>query len=321
MRKKILTIAGASGVVGRHIISYADGKNFQIRILSRAAHQNTENVEYYEWDPNNTDKELLKNTVQALDGSDYLINLAGTPLAEGRLNKKQQNKILMSRLNSTQALINAYEHCKNPPPFWGQASAVGYYGNSGEKIVTENDPPGDLFLSDVAVQWENRINGFANSHPKLKLVVARFGLVLANDAPAWQKMLKPVQMGVGGALGPGSQWFSWIDADDLAAAFFYLYETGQPGIYNFTSPDPERQIYIIKLAAKFLHRPSFIRAPEFVLRILLGKIADELLLLSCRALPDKLIQSGYRFMYPDIASEMRHLLSLGKNFDIQVRMQ
>lgn len=310
MAKPILTIAGASGVVGRHIIELAGRENWQIRIISRTPHSASASVSCFLWDPQSNDKALRENTIQALEGSSVLINLAGETLARGRLNKEHRERVRTSRLESTKALISAFRACKKPPGIWAQASAVGYYGDTGESEVTEADPPGDLFLSKVGTGWENTILEFAKKQPSLRLIIARFGLVLAKDAPAWKKLLKPISLGLGGKIGNGNQWISWIDADDIAGAFFYLFKKEkEKGIYNFTTPDPVRQKDMGKAAAKILNRPFFAKVPAFLARILLGKTADELLLASCKAMPGRLLNAQYSFKHPDLQQELLHLMT------------
>jgi hypothetical protein len=308
-----VTIAGASGVVGRHIIRHAQNQGWKIRILSRKLPENekngkTKDIAYYVWNPEKK-PETGDDIVLALEGADFLINLAGSSIAAGRLGKKMQGKVLYSRLNATNALIDACQKCKHPPAVWGQASAVGFYGDTDEKTITENSSPGDFFLSDVCVQWEKAARRITEIIPAVRLVTGRFGLVLAKDAPAWQKMVTPVRLGIGGALGSGNQWYSWIDADDLAGAFFHLFhQKDASGVYNFTSPDSVRQKDLAQKIAEFYHKPHFMKIPKFMLRWIMGKTADELLLASCKALPDKLIKAGYRFVYSDINDEINHLL-------------
>ncbi|MDH4262464.1 MAG: TIGR01777 family oxidoreductase [Spirochaetia bacterium] len=310
-KKLTLTIAGGSGVVGRHLIRHAQKQGWKIRVLTRKDIENSNDVIYYKWNTvendkfDNNDDEIVK----ALEGSDFLINLAGTSIATGRLDKKMQNTVLMSRLNATNSLIEAYKKCKNPPKVWGQASAIGFYGDTKEEIIHENKNSGNLFLSEVCVQWENSARRILEINPSVKLIIARFGLVLAKDAPAWQEMIKPVRMGFGGAIGSGNQWFSWIDAYDLAEAFFYLFrQKDSGGVYNFTSPEPIRQKELSKITAKFYNKPNFMKIPKFLIRMIMGKTADELLLASCKALPQKLVHDGFKFTFKDIDHEIKHLL-------------
>lgn len=321
MKKKILAIAGASGVVGRHIIAYALRNNWHIRIITRQYPENylqkigrfkkipPPNITYYIWNFQN-DPENDKEAINALNGSDFFINLAGKSIANGRLNKKMQLDVMNSRINCTNALLNVYKKCKYPPGVWGQASAIGYYGETGEDSITENNLPGKLFLSKVCIGWENAARELLKINSSIKLITARIGLVLAKDAPAWQKMIKPVRLGFGGGIGSGSQWFSWIDADDLAAAFFFLYNRkNSGGVYNFTAPQAIRQIELSKKIANFYHKPHFMKIPGFLIRIIMGKSADELLLVSCKALPEKLIEAGFKFKKKKIDDEVNYLLA------------
>lgn len=158
---------------------------------------------------------------------------------------------------------------------------------------------------------EKAASQISRVNPKIRLITARFGLVLAEDALAWKKMVTPIRLGFGGPIGSGQQWFSWIDADDIAAAFFYLYHLkGASGVYNFTSPEPIRQKELAAEIAQFYHKPHFLRVPAFLIRLLMGKAGDELVLASCKALPEKLINTGFRFAYSNIHREIRHIEEL-----------
>jgi hypothetical protein len=306
----IIIISGASGVVGRHLIKKAMYNGYKIRTLSRGATARVDNIETYLWDPDNENPHNLSNTIRALENSKILVNLAGVSLSEGRLNQKLQDRIMESRVKSTQLLIDAYKQCKNPPLIWAQASAAGYYGETGDKEISEKNIPGDLFLSKVCTKWEKLLLDLGSECPDLKIIISRFGLVLAKDAPAWRKMLKPISMGLGGAIGSGKQWYSWIDADEIAEAFFYLFKTNvKEKIFNFTSPDPQRQLEFTRKIARFLKKPAFLKVPAFVIKILFGKGIDELLLTSCKAIPENLLASGYIFINDTIDKEINKLLN------------
>lgn len=266
-------------------------------------------IETYQWQPSSDGEAPAVR--QALEGASLLVNLAGASLGSGRLTPKRKRWILESRLDATSTLVRAFAQCDNPPPVWIQASAIGYYGTRGDEILTEQSAKGTpWFLADVCQQWEDAANIVKAQHgPLVRLIIARIGLVLAKDAPAWRAMLLPIKLGVGGPLGSGDQWYAWIDADDLARGFLFL--AAQPdneGVYNFTAPDPVRQSELARRAAGVVRRPSLLRTPRFVLRALLGEAADSLLLASAKAVPARLLNAGFTFERRTIEQEIDHLL-------------
>jgi len=314
MENLTLTIAGASGVIGRHILQQALNRNWRVRILSRRFHIADDDISkrkttHYVWNPEERfELDANSDVVKALEGSDFLINLAGASLLRGRLGTKMQQQVLKSRLDSTNRLIEAYKRCQRPPRVWAQASAVGFYGDTKEATVTEENPRGDLFLSRVCEQWENTAKKITDINPQIRLLIARFGMVLADDATAWAKMAAPIRRGFGGCIGSGRQWYSWIDADDAATALLHLYQQKDAsGVYNFTSPQPVRQKELAGSIARFYHKPAFFWVPAFVIRLLMGKTGDELLLTSCKVTPGKLLKSGFQFNYPGINEEIAHI--------------
>jgi uncharacterized protein (TIGR01777 family) len=251
------------------------------------------------------DAAALTAITRLIDGADAVVNLAGTSIGEGRLTAKRKAAALHSRLDATRALGRAHGQCAKPPPVWVQASATGYYGNAGEARVGEDSAPGRDFLADVCVQWERAAREAAHG---ARLAIFRFGLVVAKDAPAWQKMILPIRLGAGGPLGSGEQWIAWIDAADVAQAILLaLQDARVAGVFNVVSPEPIRQKDLAKLVARHLHRPARVRVPAFALRALLGEVADLLVLASCRAVPDHLHKLGFTFAHPTLAGDLERV--------------
>ncbi len=290
--KPLLVIAGASGVIGQYLIQSAT--NYQILTLTR---QSNPAPDSKTWNPKaaqQNDEKSLDALAKVLRGAKAVVNLAGSSIADGRLDKNHQDRILESRLSSTNTLIEACKRSDLAPQVFFQASAVGYYGDRGEETLLEDSAAqkGNL-LSEISTTWENAAKPIQEIS---RLIIGRFGLVIAKDAPAWQKMILPIKFFVGGPLGTGKQWYPWIDADDVARAILFLIENQRAqGIYNITAPNPIRQKDLAKKTAQQLSRPSFVTAPTFALRILLGGVADALLLSSNKVLPQKLEQAGFRF--------------------------
>lgn len=308
--KPQLIIAGASGVVGRHLVSAAKDR-YDITVLTRKVEgDEPAGTTAVPWNPRaarEDDETELTRLAGMLSGANAVINLAGYSISGGRLDEPHKAKVLNSRLDSTNTLVGAFERAVEPPPVWFQASAVGYYGDRGNEELTEAAEPQDgYFLSEVSRHWENATEPVRD---KTRVLIGRLGVVLAKDAEAWQRMVTPIKLFVGGPLGNGQQWFSWIDADDLASAILYLLEdSAARGVYNLTAPEPVRQLDLAKAAARQLGRPAFVPVPAFALRLALGGVADALLLSSAKVLPERLKETGFAFRNPDITSEMQKLL-------------
>ena len=303
-------IAGASGVIGRHLRHILHDRGGRTTLLSYGGVSDARGGEQVvRWNPREIldGKEgALKPVRDALESADVVVNLAGSSLADGRLGVAHREWVLGSRLLATQCLVGAYTACQNPPKRWLQASAVGYYGDCGAEKVTEDSPLGSMFLSEVCDLWEDAAEP-ARQHGA-SMAVLRFGLVLAPDAPAFQKMLTPIKLGAGGPLGPGTQQWAWLSAQDAARAIVFLAEQNLDGPVNITAPEPCAQLDLTKALAKRLNRPSFLPAPAWGLRLVTGGVADELLLPSCAALPTRLLEAGFQFNHGKLADVVPWLL-------------
>lgn len=299
-----IVIAGGTGVVGRHLCRVARREGHQLLLLSRRP-----GPEVAVWDPGAAargDERALDALAQALLGADLLVNLAGSSLAEGRLGARHRELVLSSRVEATRALVQAHRRCPRPPGVLLSASAVGWYGDTGEAEVDEQAPAGKDFLAGVCQRWEGEARALED---RARVVLLRIGLVLASDAPAWEKLVGPIKLGLGGRLGSGRQWWSWIDAGDLARAILFLgAREGAAGPFNLTAPEPARQVDLVRQAALLLGRPAFLPAPALALRLALGGVADALLLASCRALPRRLQGLGFAFEHASLGSELSALL-------------
>jgi len=310
MKKSRIVIAGASGVVGRHLVTAALDR-FDVTVLTRTIDgSEPSGVQAVSWNPkaakeqNSTD---LQTVADALENARAVINLAGSSIASGRFNETHKKQILSSRLESTATLVEAFKLTESKPLAWFQASAIGYYGNRDEELLDESSSmQEDYFLAEVSQAWEDAAKPIQD---ETRLVIGRLGLVLAKDADAWQKLITPIKLFVGGPLGNGQQWYPWIDADDLANAILYLIaNSSSKGVYNLTAPNPARQIDIAKAAAKKLGRPAFIPAPAFALRLILGGLADALLLPSARVIPKRLQEEFFSFQQETLEQEIENLL-------------
>lgn len=310
MDRPFIVIAGASGVVGKYLIKAAKDR-YHIKILTRKlSGMEPKASQAIVWNPQaakSNDQGELERLAKALSGARALINLAGSSISEGRFDARHKAQVVDSRLDSTTTLLRAFELANEPPSMWFQASAVGYYGNRGDEELREHSSPqAGFFLSDTAIAWEAAAQAVST---KTRLVIGRLGIVLAKDAKAWQQMLLPIKLFIGGPLGSGKQWYAWIHADDLAKALLYLIaNSSSQGVYNLVAPEPVRQHDLAKTAAAPLARPSFVPAPAFALRLALGGLADMLLLPSAKVLPERLLAEDFTFDYPDIKTAMPSLI-------------
>lgn len=311
-----MVIAGASGVVGRHLIRAAR-PSWRVTILTRRIDgSEPESVTPVAWNPSAArvgDEEHLKELGRLMDDADAVVNLAGASIDEGRFDEDHRQRVMQSRLDATNTLVEAVHRAATAPEAWFQASAVGIYGDRGEEeLDASSEPANDFFLAEVCKAWEGAA---AAAGRRCRVVVGRQGMVLAPEAAAWRKLTLPIRLGVGGPLGSGRQWWSWIHAEDHAAAVLHLLDppaddaARRPeGVYALTAPEPARQIEVTRAAARVLHRPAWMPVPASALRIAVGGLADMLLLPSTRMRPTRLLGEGFAFEYREIDEAARALL-------------
>ncbi len=301
-------ISGASGLVGSHLIEAAKSR-YDLRLLTRSSGKTAPDGQtWITWDSKAAgegDEAALGSLTNAVSGAYAIINLAGTSIADGRLGDEHQKRILESRLESAKALLLAQRRAEQPAKVWFQTSATGFYGDRGDTELTERSPIGNAPLSEICRLWEAAPEDAGGA----RLVTGRLGIVLSKEAETWQKLLLPIKLFVGGPLGSGQQWLSWIDSDDLARAILFLIESDNAeGVYNFTAPEPVRQITLTRQTAAKLSRPAVVPAPAFALRLALGGLADALILASAKVLPARLEREGFTFNQPTFADELDKLL-------------
>ncbi len=307
--KPVLVVTGASGPIGRHLLTAASNR-YTLRVLthSSTAHFG-QDVAATLWNPVAAvagDAAERLRISHVLDGATAVVNLAGAPTTAGRLGRAHRGRVVASRVESAQALLHACRYAEQPPRVWVQASATGYYGDAGETVVTEASPKDEtLFFADVCEHWE----AAAADAGGARLVLARIGIVLARDAPGWKNFLQTVRFRVG-VYGDGRQWWSWIDADDLAHALLFLVENeASRGVYNLTAPAPVRQGELARKVAARLGIARLVATPAPLLRLATGGLADNVLLPSAKVLPLRLQREGFSFRYPDVESELAKLLA------------
>lgn len=292
-------MTGSSGLIGSALTSSLDRDGHRVRRLLRApsAAENTT-----VWDP--SDGTLADG---ALDGIDAVVHLAGENIAGGRWTPRRKARIRQSRVDPTRRLCEALARLSSPPRVLVAASAVGFYGDRGDEVLDETADPGTGFLSDVCEEWEQaaapaRERGIRVVHP-------RIGVVLTPAGGALAQMLPPFRLGVGGVLGSGRQYMSWIAIDDLLAIMLRaLTDESLSGPVNAVSPHPVTNREFTQTLGRVLRRPTVLPMPAFAARALFGEMADALLLSSTRVAPGRLESSGFTFAYPSLEAALTHVL-------------
>jgi hypothetical protein len=241
-------------------------------------------------------------------GADAVVNLAGTSIADGRWTEKRKAEIRTSRIDTTRALVGALAKMNARPRVLVSASATGIYGNRGDEVLTEESQPGTDFLANLTKEWETE--ALKAEALGIRVILARFGIVLAKHGGALPPMMLAFRFFAGGRIGNGQQWMSWIALDDVIEILRLAIENGNVrGPINVISPQPVQNTEFTKVLASTMHRPALFPAPPFALRLALGEMADALLLSSQRVLPKKLESLGYRFQHSDLSAALKHVLN------------
>ena len=242
-------------------------------------------------------------------GADAVVNLAGASIADKRWTPQRKHLLRSSRIDTTRALVQALAKMSARPSVLISASATGIYGNRGGVTLTEASEPGTDFLSEIAREWESE--ALKAEVLGIRVVRARFGIILSKQGGALPQMMRPFQFFVGGKIGPGKQWMSWITLDDVVAILRLSLENANlSGPLNVVSPQPVTNADFTKILAAALHRPALFPAPAFALRLLLGELADALLLSSQRVLPTQLQKLNHQFLHPDLAAALATILQI-----------
>lgn len=287
-----IAITGSSGLVGsalRHRLE-SDGHE-AVRVL-RGDPSNVSAV----WNP-----EAGWIRPGALQGCKAVVHLAGASIGEGRWTARRRAELRTSRIDATRLLVDHLATLARPPALVS-ASAVGYYGNRGDEILTEESAPGTGFLAELTRDWE--AEAARAREAGITVTILRLGVVLSREGGALPRILLPFRLGVGGRLGNGRQWMSWLTLDDAVGAIEHAITTRLDGVFNAVSPEPVTNRDFTRALGRALRRPALFPAPAFGLRLLLGGSADELLLWSQRVLSQKLEDTGYRFQHPDLGSAL-----------------
>lgn len=295
----IVAVTGSSGLIGRALVPALEEHGHEVRRLVRRAPSAPGEVR---WDP-------AAGTIDeaGLAGIDAAVHLAGEGIAEKRWNEEQKRKILDSRVQGTTLLATTLAGLDPKPTVLLSASGIDYYGDGGERELTEASPAGSGFLPGVVAAWESAAQPAVDAG--IRTVFLRSGVVLSPDGGALAKQLPMFKAGIGGPIGDGKPWWPWIGIDDWVGAALHLLTADVSGPVNVVAPEPARNRDVAKALGRALGRPAVLPAPKLGPRLLLGReLADTLLVQSKRAVPERLLASGYEFRHPDVESALRSML-------------
>ncbi len=302
MSGKTVLIGGGTGLVGSRLSELLEKRNYNVLHLSRKANIDAR-FPAYKWDIKN---KTIDET--AIAKADYVINLAGAGIVDGRWTESRKKLLIDSRVDSTLLLKNAFEKMGKAPKAYISASAVGYYGNTGEALVKESDQPVDEdFLSHCVVEWEKAIDKVKATGWRTARI--RIAIVLSTKGGALEKIMLPLKANVGGYFGDGQQWYSWIHIDDLCNQFIYALENDNfKGTFNGASPNPERNKPFTKKIADAMDKTALLApGPAFVMRLAMGEMADTILN-SNRISAEKIQAAGFKFQFPELEGAVRDLI-------------
>jgi uncharacterized protein len=292
-----LAVTGASGLVGRQLLPALRRDGHRVVPLVRGVARAGES----RWDPTGP------WDAAGLDGLDGVIHLAGEGIADGRWTAGRKERIRQSRIEGTRSLVATLARLSHPPKVYVGASAMGIYGDRGDEVLSETAGVGTDFLAGVAAQWESEGTGIGAAGARV--VHLRFGLLLSADGGVLGRMLLPFRLGLGGRLGSGRQWMSWIALDDVVRVIqTALQDPRYQGAINVTTPNPCTNREFTATLGRVLRRPALIPVPTFALTLLFGEAAPAAILASQRLVPARLQELGFEWQYPDLPGALRHLL-------------
>lgn len=297
-----ITITGATGFIGRRLIERLSREPHQLHVLSRGTNIKFGDTAVWisKWDPVVEDP-----PPESLANADAIVHLTGEPVAQ-KWTPEAKTKIRESRVRSTERLVRALSAQPRRPAVLVCGSAIGFYGSRGDEILTESSAPGADYLAEVCQEWEKQ----AAKAESLGIRVARIrtGVVLGKGGGALEKMLPPFKMLVGGRIGSGKQWMSWIHLDDLVGIICHALINPMNGPFNGTAPNPVTNAQFTSELAGALGRPALFPVPAFALKAMFGEMS-EMLLGGQRVLPEATKAAGYRFQYPELGPALRHILA------------
>jgi hypothetical protein len=296
-----ITITGATGFIGRRLIQRLGAEPHQLHVLSRGTNIKFGDTAVWitKWDPLQEDP-----PEESIVNADAIVHLAGEPVAQ-RWTPEAKNSIRASRVVSTQRLVHALSALPHRPSVLVCGSAIGIYGSRGDEILTESSALGNDYLAEVCQEWEKQ--AMAAESLGMRVARIRTGVVLGKGGGALQKMLPPFKAFIGGKIGSGKQWMSWIHVDDLIGILCHALTNPMSGAFNGTAPNPVTNSEFTSVLASALGRPALFPVPGFALKAMFGEMA-EMLLGGQRVLPRATEAAGYRFQYPELGPALRSIL-------------
>jgi uncharacterized protein len=302
-----IVIAGGSGFLGRPLSARLAHDGYDVVVLTRGAKRSQAPVgSTVAWTPDGG----TGPWAAAVDGAHAVVNLAGESIAGTRWTAEHKARVLESRVQATRSLATAMRNAAAPPAVFVSGSAVGYYGPHADEPLAENAAAGSDFLAGVCVAWEAEAMRAASA--STRVVCLRTGIVLEKDGGALPEMLPPFKIGAGGPVGSGRQYWPWIHRDDwVSLVSWTIGASSVSGPVNATAPNPVTNAEFARALGRAMHRPAFMPAPAFALRLLLGEMADALLLSGQRAVPAKATSAGFTFKYPQVDDALRAIFSTG----------
>jgi hypothetical protein len=291
-----ILISGGTGFIGKKLAEYLMSMNHNIIVLSRNKAKISHNIRAI------SDVIEINNSEKI----DVIINLAGAAISK-RWSDSYKNELINSRINTTRNIVSLIARMDKKPQLFISASAIGYYGSRNAEFLDETSQPQDEFTHRLCKTWENE--ALQAEKYGLRVCITRLGVVLGKNGGALQQMLPAFKIGLGGVIGSGRQYFSWVHIDDVIGAFYFLIKNKDAcGIYNLTAPNPLTNSQFTKALGAAIHRPTCLPMPEFVVKLLFGEMGETLLLKGQRVLPEKLQAVGFKFNYPEIEAALDDIL-------------
>lgn len=300
-----IAVGGSTGLVGSALVPFLSTGGHEVVALARGKSPSravNSGVTCVEWNP-------AEGSIDAagIEGCDAVVHLGGHNIASGRWNDGRKRLLRDSRVDSTALLARTLAGLNEPPKVFVCASAIGFYGDRGDEVMTEDSSPGPRFISELCQAWEDATA--AASEAGIRVVNLRIGVVLSPQGGALKKMLLPFKMCAGGVVGSGKQWWSWIALDDLVRAIVHSVQTESiSGPVNMTSPEVVNNYEFTKTLGRVLRRPTIFPMPAFVVKAVFGEMGEELMLASTRCDAGRLVDSGFEFAYPSLEGALRHVL-------------
>jgi uncharacterized protein (TIGR01777 family) len=294
-----ILITGASGLIGKALQKSFEEKGYEMMLATRSEPKDGRHIQW------NTDTGFADEDIERLEGLDAVIHLAGEGIAGLRWTDEKKKAIRDSRVFGTRTMIEAFARLEQKPKVFISGSALGFYGDRGDDEMTEASSAGTTFLAEVCKEWESESRRAEDLG--IRTVLLRTGIVLSKDGGALATMLTPFKLGVGGVVGSGKQWMSWISLDDVVGIINYALENESVrGAVNVVSPNPVTNEEFTKTLGTVLYRPTFLPLPEFAVNLVFGEMGDALLIDSTKVIPKRMKDAGYEFKFTDLQTALEN---------------